>query len=276
MLLAIDIGNTNVVVALFAANDDVTQTAAVLHEWRISTDARRTGDEYASFLAMMFRSAGVDTARIANVVVSSVVPALVGTFVTVARGITGKKPLLVGKDLYPLLPVTFPPPAEHELGADLLCNAVEAWCRYRKAVIVVDFGTALTFTTIDQFGAVQGVAIAPGLGTAIRSLSANTAQLPLVELKAPPTSLGANTVECIQAGVILGYKGLVEYMIARTKADLCARTGVAAADIHVVATGGLNSVLQPIVDCFEDFDRELTLQGLRRVALFAAQGNVRA
>ena len=153
----------------------------------------------------------------------------------------------------------------------MLCNAVEAWCRFKRAAIVVDFGTALTFTTIDQHGEVQGVAIAPGLGTALKSLSSNTAQLPLVELKAPATSLGANTIECIQAGVILGYKGLVEYMIERTKADLSARTGVAQADIHVVATGGLNSVLQPLVDCFEDFDKAFTLQGLRRVALFAGK-----
>ena len=138
-----------------------------------------------------------------------------------------------------------------------------------EATIVVDFGTALTFTTVDQYAHLQGIAIAPGLGTAIKSLSSNTAQLPLVELKAPPTSLGANTIECIQAGVILGYKGLVEYMINRTKDDLSARTGVSKDDIHVVATGGLNSVLQPLVDCFEDFDREFTLQGLRRVALYA-------
>lgn len=270
MLLAIDIGNTNVVAALFAADGDVTRTAEVLHEWRISTDARRTGDEYHALFAMMLRAVGIDTKRIRRVAVSSVVPALVGTFITVSRALTGEMPLFVGKDLYPKLPVAFPPPAEHELGADLLCNAVEAWCRFRTAAIVVDFGTALTFTTVDQSGRVQGVAIAPGLGTAIRSLSANTAQLPLVELKAPPTSLGATTAECIQAGVILGYKGMVEYMIARTKSDLHARTGVAESDIHVVATGGLNSVLQPIVDCFEDFDRTLTLQGLRRVALFAA------
>ena len=269
MLLAIDIGNTNVVAALFEENDDVKQTAKVIREWRISTDSKRTGDEYYSFLAMLLRAEGFDISKITEAVVSSVVPALVGTFVTLARRITGKKPLLVTKELYGKLPISLPAPAEHEVGTDLLCNAVEAWCRYNKATIVVDFGTALTFTTVDQNGFLQGVAIAPGLGTAIKSLSTNTAQLPMVELKAPQTSLGSNTIECIQAGVILGYKGLVEYMIGRTKKDLSERTGVPEDDIHVVATGGLNSVLQPLVDCFEDFDREFTLQGLRRIALFA-------
>lgn len=269
MLLAIDIGNTNVVAALFEENNDVTKTATVLHEWRISTDATRTGDEYYSFLSMLFRSEGIDVTQISKAVLSSVVPALVGSFITVVRNITGEKPILVNHDIYGTLPITLPDPAVHLLGADLLCNAVEAWSRFHKATIVVDFGTALTFTTIDQQGVLQGVAIAPGLGTAIKSLSSNTAQLPLVELKAPDTSLGATTVECIQAGVILGYKGLVEYMIERTKADLSARTGVQKKDIHVVATGGLNSVLQPLVDCFEDFDKEFTLQGLRRVALYS-------
>lgn len=269
MLLAIDIGNTNVVAALFEDNDDVTERGKMLHEWRFSTDSRRTGDEYYSFISMLLRAEGFDTTAITQSVVSSVVPALVGTFITVARRLSGKKPVLVNKDIYAKLPITLPAPAEHEVGTDLLCNAVEAWCRFQKATIVVDFGTALTFTTVDQYAHLQGIAIAPGLGTAIKSLSSNTAQLPLVELKAPPTSLGANTIECIQAGVILGYKGLVEYMINRTKDDLSARTGVSKDDIHVVATGGLNSVLQPLVDCFEDFDREFTLQGLRRVALYA-------
>ncbi len=268
MLLAIDIGNTNVVVALFEENGDVNKRARMLKEWRISTDSRRTGDEYFSFLSLLFHSENIADSDITDAVVSSVVPALVGTFVTVARHFTGKKPLLINKDIYAFLPITLPPPVEHEVGTDLLCNALEAWCRYKKATIVVDFGTALTFTTVDQHGVLQGVAIAPGLGTAIKSLSNNTAQLPLVELKAPATSLGSNTIECIQAGVILGYKGLVEYMIERTKSDLADRTGVAKEDVHVVATGGLNSVLQPLVDCFEDFDREFTLQGLRRAALF--------
>lgn len=271
MLLAIDIGNTNVVAAIFESDKNVEKTAKIVKEWRISTDPKRTGDEYYSFLSMLFRAEGIEIGAITDAVVSSVVPALVGTFITVARKITGKKPLLVNKEIYGKLPIKLPAPAEHEVGTDLLCNAVEAWCRYKKATIVVDFGTALTFTTVDQFGEVQGIAIAPGLGTAIKSLSNNTAQLPLVELKAPSTSLGGNTVECIQAGVILGYKGLVEYMIERTKTDLSARTGVAKDDIHVVATGGLNSVLQPLVDCFEDFDKGFTLQGLRRVALFSAR-----
>ena len=268
MLLTIDVGNTNVVAALFEENNDVSQKAKIIYVCRFSTDARRTADEYYSAMSLLFRRVNIADSDIKDAVVSSVVPALVGTFISVARMFTGEKPLLLAKEIYNCIPIKLPLPAEHEVGTDLLCNALEAWCRYKKATIVVDFGTALTFTTVDQKGVLQGVAIAPGLGTAIKSLSSNTAQLPLVELKAPPTSLGANTIECIQAGVILGYKGLVEYMIERTKSDLSERTGVDKKDIHVVATGGLNSVLKPLVDCFEDFDSEFTLQGLRKTALY--------
>jgi type III pantothenate kinase len=137
---------------------------------------------------------------------------------------------------------------------------------YKKPCIVADFGTALTFTAIDNKGNIQGVAIAPGIKTAVNSLFNNTAQLPSVPLEAPSSSLGKNTIHSIQSGIILGYKGLVESLISQIKNDLSKETDAKQEEIIVIATGGLNSVLKPITDVFEIVDKQLTLKGLKRIA----------
>jgi type III pantothenate kinase len=177
----------------------------------------------------------------------------------------GKKPLIVGPAVYPRLPIRVRESSMTQIGTDLVCNAVEAYCRFRGPAIVVDFGTALTFTAIDATGFIQGVSIAPGIGTAVVSLFENTAQLPSVPLVAPTSCLGENTIHAIQAGVVLGYKGLVEYLVPTMKAELAAIGKFSPADIHVIATGGLNSVLQPITNVFGDVDKQLTLRGLKRI-----------
>lgn len=264
MLLAIDIGNTNIVTALFHENQ-------LVNTWRIYSDTRRTGDEYSAILASLFRDAGVNIARIDSCVLSSVVPVLIGQFVGLLERMTGKKPVLVNPGLFPLLPVKIPESAVHEIGSDLVCNAVEAYSRYRQACIIVDFGTALTFTAVDTDGNLQGIAITPGLGTARNSLFNNTAQLPSVPLEAPPSSLGTNTIHSIQAGIVLGYKGLVESLIHTMKQELEEKTGIDRDSIRVIATGGLNSVLKPITAVFQDVDKYLTLYGLNRIASLVQQ-----
>lgn len=259
MLLAVDIGNTNVVLALFHDEE-------VVNEWRINSDTKRTADEYISILLSLFRDAGVRLSAIDESVMSTVVPQLLGPFIRVIERLTGKKPLVVNESIYCKLPVEPPVTGRHEIGTDLICNAVEAYSLYKKSCIVVDFGTALTFTAINDQGNIEGVAITPGLGTAVTSLFSNAAQLPSVPLEAPPSSLGTNTIHSIQAGIVLGYKGLVESLIGRMKDDLHDKNGTEPAEIHVVATGGLNSVLKPITDVFSHVDKQLTLKGLRRIA----------
>jgi type III pantothenate kinase len=283
MLLAVDIGNTNIVTALFddeevyraekisVVKKTVSSDSKIIREWRIFTDTRRTGDEYFSTLLTLFRDANIKPDQISSAVISSVVPALIGPFVIVVQRLTGSKPVIIAPAMYDKLPVKIPESAVHEIGTDLLCNAVEAWERYKSACIIVDFGTALTFTVVDNDAQIQGVAIAPGLGTALKSLFTNTAQLPDVPLEAPASSLGTNTVQSIQAGIVLGYKGLVESLIARIKKDLSEKTGCKENEIHVIATGGLNSILKPITTCFEDVDKTLTLCGLRRAAMYAGK-----
>ena len=259
MILVFDIGNTNIKAAVF---DNDKQ----LHVWRISTDIRRTGDEYFSILSFLFRDAKIDSLKIEDVVLSSVVPALIGPFVIVSQKLTNKKPLIIGPDIYDKLPVKVPETGVHEIGTDLYSDAIEAWCKYKAPCIIADFGTALSFTAVDKDGNIAGVAIAPGIQTAFNSLFNNTAQIPAIPLEIPSTSLGKNTTVAVQSGIVLGYKGLVESLIKNMKADMEKENNTKASDVKVIATGGLNSMLQPITDIFDFLDKDLTINGMVRIS----------
>ncbi len=255
MLMVIDIGNTNIVVGLFHGQD-------LVQDWRLYTDPRRTDDEYGSILRSLFRDSGIAPGTIEKTIISSVVPTLNETFVGMIEKMTGKNALVLGPSLYSKLPVRVPETAVHEIGSDIVCDAVAAYSAYRAACIVVDFGTALTFTAIDDSGDIRGVAIAPGLGTAVKALFRDTAQLPSVPLAVPPSSLGTNTIHSIQAGVVLGYQGLVETLVARIRSDL-------GKDAPVIATGGLSHVLASVSTVFDRVDGLLTLKGLKSIAEMA-------
>ena len=146
----------------------------------------------------------------------------------------------------------------HEIGTDLIANATAAHLLHPGDCMVIDFGTALTFTVIEASGDIKGVNIAPGLKTAIRALVGNTAQLPEVPLELPDSAIGKNTVHAIQSGVLWGYVGMVEGMVSRIKAEV-------GQDLKVVATGGLSSILHPLHDLFDTVDPKLTLEGLRLI-----------
>jgi len=158
--------------------------------------------------------------------------------------------------VYPLLPIEVLRP--HEIGADLVANALAAYTRYGRTCTVVDFGTALTFTTVSGDGKILGVAIAPGLKTAIRSLFANTAQLPEVPIEVPDSALGTSTTHAIQAGVVLGYEGLVRSLVGRIQDEL-------NGDCMAVATGGLSGSIPALRDVFTDIVPSLTLEGVRLI-----------
>lgn len=259
MLLAVDIGNTNAVVAVFDGD-------AIVHSWRIFSDVRRTADEYTSILLSLFRDSGVAGSSVDSSIISSVVPSLIGPFIRTIQNITGSKPVLLNYQVFDKLEIKIPTEAVHEIGTDLVCNASEAYARYKNACIAVDFGTALSFVAVGSYGDILGVAIAPGLGTAVKSLFNNTAQLPSVPLEAPPSALGTNTIHSIQAGIVLGYSGLVDGLVSKMKKEMAGKEGVPPERIRVIATGGLNSVLKPITSEFQDYDEKLTLCGLRRIA----------
>jgi type III pantothenate kinase len=166
----------------------------------------------------------------------------------------------VGPAVYGLLPLGVPNP--REIGADLVANAFAAWKRTKGACIVVDFGTALTFTCVGHENAIKGVAIVPGLGTAVNALSRDTAQLPYVELAAPDSVIGTDTVMSIQAGVVYGYVGLVEHIVGRMKVELGGK-------VSVLATGGLCRIIADLTPVFDAVDPDLTLNGLALIAEYA-------
>lgn len=267
MLLAVDIGNTNIVAAVFDG-DEIT------FRWRISSDTRRTGDEYVCLFRSLLCDKGVPFVSVKEAAISSVVPALTEPLSFACRALCGKKPFVLSsaKAYDTSLPAHLDPASSHVgIGCDLLCNATASRCLFDgKASIAVDFGTALTMIATDSSGIIRGVTISPGLRTAARSLTEGTAQLPQVALEVPPTSLGYDTESAIQAGIVLGYKGLVEGLIARIKADLENLTGDRREEVKVAATGGMNSVLGSIVSAFDVVDVDLTIRGLK--LLFDAKG----
>ncbi len=247
MLLAVDLGNTDTVFGLHRAG-------AWEHIWRMRSLVQENEAHYESKLRLHFLEAGLWFGDVQTVVLSSVVPALTPVILRMLRSLFGDGVIVVGPDIYPALSIEIDHP--HEIGADLIANAVAVATRYKENCVVVDFGTALTFTTVSKESKILGVAILPGLVTAVKALFANTAQLPEVPLQLPPSAIGKNTVEAIQAGILLGYEGLVKSLLGRIRAEL-------GGECIAVATGGLSSIIDTLRDEFAEIDRKLTLDGLR-------------
>ncbi|MDP3178500.1 MAG: type III pantothenate kinase [Spirochaetaceae bacterium] len=254
MLLVIDVGNTNICGGVF-------DSGRLIQSLRIHTVPKKTEDEYSSIFKAILVDRGVDPRSVAEVVVSSVVPALTESIQAMCERLFGVTPVMLGPAIYNKLPLGVPSP--HEIGADLVADALAAWTKTGGACIVVDFGTALTFTCVGRDSRILGVSIAPGLGTAVNALSRDTAQLPFVRLAAPPSVIGTDTVMSIQAGVVHGYVGLVEHMIGRMKAEM-------GGPVKVIATGGLCRVVADLTSVFDAVDPDLTLDGLALVADYVA------
>lgn len=246
MELAIDIGNTNIV---FGINQDDSWK----NIWRITTDVKKTADEYEVIFRSLFMSGKVCRSEIKRVIVSSVVPTLNDDFKKLIDRFLGLDAVWVNPEIYSKLPIKILNP--YQIGADLVANAMAAYSKYKKPCMVVDFGTALTFLTLSISGEILGVSIAPGLRTAMRSLAGNTAQLPHVQLTMPPSVLGKNTVHAIQSGVVIGYSGLVDRIIEQTEKEL-------HEPLHVIATGGLSGVFNGQSSKIMHFEENLTLDGL--------------
>lgn len=247
MLLAIDIGNTNLTFGVF-------ERAEQLHQWRAATKRSRTADEYTVLLARFFRLAGLTPEQIDGCVISSVVPPLTTECVKMARSYLQTEPLVVGPGVRTGMRIFYDNPAQ--LGTDRLIDAVGARELYGTPVIVIDFGTATTFNVVDGAGDYRGGAIAPGIGVAAEALINAAAQLPRIQLTFPPRVTATSTVEAMQSGVLYGYLGLVEGMVRRLKDEW-------GHDATVVATGGLANVVAEHTDAIDVVDQNLTLEGLR-------------
>jgi type III pantothenate kinase len=250
MLVAIDVGNTQIVIGIYDHEE-------LIHHWRISTDAERTADEHGVLLHVLLQSAGLPVPlKPEGVAVACVVPPLNPTIEHLARQYFHCQPLVVGPGIKTGMPILYENPKE--VGADRIVNAVAAYDRYQSAVIVVDFGTATTFDYVTGRGEYVGGAIAPGLGISMNALVEHAAKLYRVELVRPRDVVGRTTVGAIQSGLIFGYTALVDGLVERIIQERGEQT-------RVVATGGLAELIAPESTTIEDVDEFLTLKGLRLI-----------
>lgn len=250
MLLAIDIGNTNIKYGVFD-NDEL------IASFRVSSRLSRTADEYGSVLLNLLANSNVDKNQIDGVIMSSVIPSLNYTICHMCEYFFGVTPLMVGPGIKTGLNIK----ADNakEVGADIIVNSVSAFRKYSGPIIVIDFGTATTFDIINEKCELVGVIIAPGVKTSLEGLTANTAQLPTIELETPKSVIGKNTKTSMQSGVIFGFSGLVENIVKKVKKEL------KLSDIMVVATGGLGEIIAKESKSIKAVDRTLTLEGLKAI-----------
>lgn len=246
MLIAFDIGNSDITMGIWNAQ-----------EWKVFRIPARVDQPelfYGIKIRDYFLEAGLQTQQAQTIVLSSVVPGLTDKIKNVLRSLFRREPIILGPGVYEKLPMEILNP--YEIGSDLVSNATAAYFKYRRTCIVVDFGTALTFTTVSGEGKILGVSIVPGLRTAIRALSQNTAKLFDVPLEMPKSALGKNTVTAIQSGIVIGYEGLVKSMVESIRNEL-------NEECPAIATGGLSFVITSLKGFFHVVDPQLTLDGLR-------------
>ncbi len=253
MLLVIDVGNTNVVFALFDGDD-------VRARWRIATDARRTGDEYAVWLLHLLAVEEIERSAVKRIIFASVVPRADHNLTVLAQKYFGITPMIAGQGA-----AAWPFAADVEqpssLGADRAVNIIAAHALHGGDLIVVDFGTATKFEVIDFNGAYKGGIIAPGINLSLDALVGRTAKLPRIAIRAPDTDsvVGRNTEDQMLIGVFWGYVAMLEGLVARMKVQI-------GRPAKVIATGGLAVLFDGPTDVFDTVDTDLTIRGLALLA----------
>ena len=247
MLLTIDIGNTNITLGLY-------EGSALQSAWRLATEHERMPDEYGLQLLGLLEHAGTRPSELTGAVLASVVPPLTSTFLQASDKYLGRKPLVVDAGVKTGVRIRYEDPKA--VGADRVADAAAVQKLYGGPACIVDFGTATTFDAISAEGDYLGGAIAPGIGIAAEALFHRTAKLPRVDLQRPPAAIGRNTVHAIQSGMLFGYAGLVEGMVARFRKELGAGT-------KVIGTGGLAELVAAETPVIEILAPWLTLEGLR-------------
>ncbi|MFH0924667.1 MAG: type III pantothenate kinase [bacterium] len=251
MLLAIDIGNSHIVCGVF-------QNKNLLKTWRISTDAKKTEDEYGIIIVNLLEKAGIIKEHIDGVIISSVVPLLNETLERVSKEYFKIEPFFIGHNIKIDMPILYDNPSE--VGADRIINAVAAYNKYTSPLIIIDLGTATTFCVVSAKGEYLGGCIAQGLAISAEVLYRKTAKLPQIRITRPDAVIGKNTVSSMQSGLFYGYVSLIEGLIQRIKQEICEKT----ADVKVILTGGLAELLaSDLKDVI--LDRNLTLEGLRMI-----------
>ena len=255
MLLAIDVGNTNIVLGAFDG-------ARLAESWRLATLRERTSDELGILVTHLFARSGIAIDRVSGIILSSVVPPLTRTMEEMAERYFGRQPLTVDPGTNTGMPVLYSPVSD--VGADRVVNAVAAYEAYGRAtrapVIVVDFGTATTFDAISAAGEYIGGVICPGIGISADALFQRAARLPRVDVRKPPTVIGRTTVTSMQAGLFFGYVSMVDGIVVRMRAELDGGDRAAC-----IATGGMADIIASETTAIERVVPDLTLEGLRLI-----------
>jgi len=249
MLFCIDIGNTNITIGLYEGE-------TLGPHWRLSTDHERMPDEFGMQLIGLLNFAKLAPDQIDGVALASVVPPLTGKWVEVCRTYLNCEPLVVNSDTQTGVTILYDNP--QAVGADRIVDAAAAYRLYGGPACIVDFGTATTFDAITDKGHYLGGAITPGIGISADALFQRAAKLPKVDLARPPSAIGRNTVHAIQSGLLFGYVGLVEGMVARFRAEL-------GPDMIVIGTGGLAPIIANETTVIQHLAPWLTLDGLRMI-----------
>ena len=246
MILAIDIGNSNIVLGGVREKE-------ILFQARIVTDHIKTSDQYCAELKTMLDLFGVSAQEIEGSIVASVVPPVLNSFRTAIRKLTGKSCLVVGPGLKTGLNILIDNPAQ--TGADLVAGAVAALREYQPPLIVVDMGTATTISVLDQNGSLIGGCVCPGVKISLEALTSRTALLPGISLDQPKKAIGRNTIDCMRSGIMLGNACMIDGMIERIEEELGQKA-------TVVATGGIARFILPMCRRKIIYDRNLLLKGL--------------
>ena len=252
MLLAFDIGNSNIVLGLF-------RDGKLLTNWRIETEQGKSADEYGMLINQLFAHEGFNTKDVTDVIVSTVVPSMLFTIQHMANKYFGKRPIVIEPGVKTGLIIKYDNPKQ--VGADRIVNAVAAYEKYGGPLIIIDFGTATTFCAVSEKAEYLGGTIAPGLKISSDALFEKTSKLPKVELEEPGKVICKNTITSMQAGLVYGHMGVVDYIVRRMKEEL-KQVSESEKQPIVVATGGLSTMIESGVDCIDYVDKMLTLEGL--------------
>lgn len=248
MILVIDVGNTNIVLGIY-------EEKKLVNFWRLKTDEGKTSDEYGLIISQLFQLNGLKFSDIQDVVICSVVPPIMYTMEHMTRKYFSKEPLVIGPGIKTGMNIKYDNPKE--VGADRIVDAVAAYELYGGPLIIVDFGTATTYSVVSKNGEYLGGAISPGVRISVDALFERTAKLPRVELTKPGTVICKNTVNSMQAGIIYGHVGQVDYIVRRMKKEL------GEPDVRVIATGGLSKLISSESETIDKVNGLLTLEGLR-------------
>lgn len=255
MLLAFDIGNSNIVLGVF-------KDGRLLTNWRIETDNNKTADEYGMIINQLFLYEGLRTSDVTDIIISTVVPSVLYTLQHLSMKYFNKRAIVVESGVKTGLVVKYDNPKQ--VGADRIVNAVAAIHKYGGPCIIIDFGTATTFCAVTDKAEYLGGAISPGLKISSEALFEKTAKLPKVELEDPGHSICKNTIQSMQAGLVYAHMGMVEFIVKRMKRELQEICGDDK-EVKVIATGGLAAMIDSGVDCIDYVDKLLTLEGLELI-----------